>query len=115
MMRGNCNRSSSGPSNCARRTSSSSLNFKAARQKVAPPRNKDSLLALIQDIRRLDIHKLREKLEDTETPASLKREIKLEIETRQHDEDDATSVIVEQAPQRPPAPVKASLLNRPVV
>ncbi|KAK9922976.1 hypothetical protein M0R45_031412 [Rubus argutus] len=108
MMRGNCNRSSSGPSNCARRTSSSSSNFKAARQKVAPPRNKDSLLALIQDIHRLDIHKLREKLEDTETPASLKREIKLEIETRQHDEDDVTSVIVEQAPQRPPAPVKAS-------
>ncbi|KAL6224222.1 hypothetical protein ACLB2K_003077 [Fragaria x ananassa] len=86
MMRGN-NRS--GSSNCVRRSSSASSNFKESRQKLS------------------------KKLEDTETPVSAKREIRREIETRQHDEDDAAAaaaaaVIRELTPQRPPKPARAS-------
>ncbi|KAL6180279.1 hypothetical protein ACLB2K_046943 [Fragaria x ananassa] len=106
MMRGN--NCSSGPSNCVRRSSSASSNFKASRQKVAPPRKKDAFSTLMQQgIQRIDTKQLSKKLEDTETPVSAKREIQREIETRQHDEDvvataAAAAVILELTPQRPP-------------
>ncbi|PRQ46915.1 hypothetical protein RchiOBHm_Chr2g0094131 [Rosa chinensis] len=63
----------------------------------------------MQDIHRIDTQTLRKKLQDTETPGSIKREIKREIETRQHDQDDAaTAVIVENTPQVAAQPAKAS-------
>ncbi|XP_050376459.1 uncharacterized protein LOC126793872 [Argentina anserina] len=114
MMRGN-NRSSSGPSNCVRRKSSSSSNFKASRQKVAPPKKRDVHSTLMQQgiIQRVDTKQLIEKLDDREIPGSLKRQIKREIETRQHEEDEAVAaaaaaVILEQTPQLPPQPATAS-------